>query len=130
MLLVVFLSWILVPCVQSQVQPDELGRQVTAAIQAGDAREITANFNAMVDLNLPGIEDSYGKAQAERILRDFFAKYPVKSYKVTKSGKSNDGSRFVIGKLESGDKSFRVFYLIKKNEEKSLIHQFQVQEEK
>jgi len=84
----------------------------------------------MVDLGVPGSEDTYSKVQAKRIIDDFFSKNPVKSYKCTKTGTSNDGSQFSIGRLEAGNKFFRVYYLIKKISDKPLIHQFQIQEEK
>jgi hypothetical protein len=111
-------------------QTEETNKQIIAAINSGNSRELSGYFNSMVDLSIPGIDDSYGKTQAERIIGDFFTRFPVKSYKNSKTGNSNDGSQFSIGKLEAGNKSFRVFYLIKKISDKYLIHQFQIQEEK
>jgi hypothetical protein len=109
---------------------EEVNGKIVSAISTGNTEELGKYFNSMVDLNIPGIEDSFSKTQAVRILHDFFSRYPVKSYKINKTGNSKDGSQFSIGKLEAGSKSFRVFYLIKKISDQYLVHQFQIQEEK
>ena len=111
-------------------QTEDVNRQIESALGSGNTQELEKYFNSMVDLSLPGIEDAYGKTQAIRILGDFFSKNPVKSYKTSKTGNSNDGSQFSIGKMEAGNKSFRIFFLIKKISGQYLIHQFQIQEEK
>ena len=110
-------------------QTDEANDRIVSAITRGNASDLAEYFNNMVDLSIPGNEDTYGKTQATRILQDFFSKNTVKSYKTSKQGNSNDGSRFFIGKLESGNKVFRVYYLIKQTSGKFLIHQLQIQEE-
>jgi hypothetical protein len=45
---------------------DETITQVSTAIQAGNATEVTKYFNSMVDLTLPGYDDTYSKTQAAR----------------------------------------------------------------
>ena len=110
-------------------QTDIINKQVGSSLSSGNATELSGYFNAMVDLSIPGTEDSFGKTQATRILQDFFSKYPVKSYKTNKQGSSTDGSQFSIGRMEAGNKIFRVYYLMKKSSDKYLIHQFQIQEE-
>ena len=119
----------LVFSVASHGQTDETNDKIVSAITKGDADELSKYLNNMVDLSIPGKEDAYGKTQATRILQDFFTKNPVTNYKTSKQGNSNDGSRFAIGRMESGNKVFRVYYLIKQSSGKYLIHQFQIQEE-
>jgi|WetSurMetagenome_2_1015567.scaffolds.fasta_scaffold503479_2 hypothetical protein len=127
-----FFFWMILPALAPTsllCQTTETNKQIASALSAGNATELASYFNTMVDLTIPGKEDSYGKTQATRILQDFFSKNPVKSYKTNKQGSSNDGSQFAIGRLESGNKIFRVYYLMKKSSDKYLIHQFQIQEE-
>jgi hypothetical protein len=109
--------------------PDETNKQIITAITAGNAENLSKYFNSMVDCGIMGNEDTYSKAQAARIIQDFFDKYPVKSLKITKQGTSTDGSRFSIGELDAGGKMFRLFYLLKKISDSYLIQQFQIQEE-
>ena len=108
--------------------PEETATQVAAAIQAGNALEVAKNFNAMVDLTLPGFDDTYSKTQAGQILKEFFVQNPVKSFKTTRQGSSPDGSQFTIGALEAGKKVFRVYYIIKSVNGQNLVQQLQVQE--
>ncbi len=108
--------------------PGETVTQVAAALQAGNASEVAKNFNAMVDLTLPGYDETYSKTQAGQILKDFFTQNPVKSFKITRQGSSPDGSQYAIGTLEAGKKVFRVYFIIKSVNGQNLVHQLQVQE--
>jgi hypothetical protein len=124
--------WLIIPALAPTTllcQTTETNKQIASALSAGNATELANYFNTMVDLTIPGKEDSYGKTQATRILQDFFSRNPVKTYKTNKQGSSNDGSLFAIGRMESGNKIFRVYYLMKKSSDKYLIQQFQIQEE-
>lgn len=108
--------------------PEETNRQILAALNAGNADDLSKYFNAMVDLGITGTEDSYSKTQAARILGEFFTKNPVKSVKILKQGTSNDGSQFSIGEMAAGNKTYRIFYLLKKETDNYLIQQFQIEE--
>ena len=108
--------------------PEETAAQVAAALQAGNASDVSKNFNAMIDLTLPGYDDTYSKTQAGAILKNFFAQNPVKSFKITRQGSSPDGSQYTIGSLETGKKVFRVYFLIKTVNGQNLVQQLQVQE--
>lgn len=108
--------------------PEETATQVATAIQAGNAAEVAKNFNPMVDLTLPGYDDSYSKTQAGQILKDFFTQNPVKSFKVTRQGSSPDGSQYTIGSLEAGKKVFRVYFIIKSVNGQYLVQQLQLQD--
>ncbi len=108
--------------------PDETLVQVTAAIQAGNAAELAKKFNNMIDLTLPGYDDTYSRVQAGQIMKDFFAQNPVKSFTISKSGSSPDGSRYHIGTLETTRKSYRIYFTLKMAGGQDLIHQFQAQD--
>jgi hypothetical protein len=108
--------------------PEETSAQVTAALQAGNAADVAKNFNAMVDLTLPGYDDTYSKTQAGQILKDFFTQNPVRSFKITRQGSSPDGSQYTIGSLEAGKKVYRVYFIIKSVNGQNLVQQLQVQE--
>ena len=44
---------------------------LSTAIRSGDAHQIATHFDEKVDLALVNIEDVYGKAQAELLIKDF-----------------------------------------------------------
>jgi len=108
--------------------PDETAKLVSAALHAGNAAEVSKYFNTMVDLTLPGYDDTYSKAQAGQILKDFFSKNPVKGFKTTNQGSSSDGSRYTIGALDAGGKQYRVYFLVKSVNGQNLVQQLQLQE--
>ena len=108
--------------------PEETAKLVTAAIQNGNAGEVSKYFNAMVDLSVPGYDDTYSRTQAGQILKEFFSRYPIKSFKINKEGSSNDGSRYSIGELLTGQITYRVYFLIKPVGGQSLVQQLQIQE--
>ena len=106
---------------------DDINKQIVSALSAGNAVVLSDYFNAMIDLGILGIEDSYSKTHATQILKDFFIKNPVKSVKITRQGSSTDGSQFAIGEMKAGNDTFRIYYLLKKVSGKFLIQQLQVQ---
>jgi hypothetical protein len=82
--------------------------EITAAMSNGDARELAAWFNRMVDLGLPEKDNSYSKSQGEIVMRDFFKKYPPDSFEVRQKGKTSETSHFAICQYTTGDKKFQV----------------------
>jgi hypothetical protein len=65
-----------------------------------------------VEINIGGRSNSYSKAQAEIILKDFFAKNQVKSFELVHQG--GDTSRFGIGNMTTGSGTFRVSFFLQK----------------
>jgi hypothetical protein len=108
---------------------DTTNKQVDAALTAGNAVLLSNYLNAMVDLGITGNEDTYSKTQATQILKDFFSKNPVKSYKTTRQGTSTDGSQFSIGEMQAATGTFRIYYLLKKVSGKFLIQQLQIEKD-
>jgi len=108
--------------------PEETAKQVALGIQTGSASEVAKNFNTLVDLSIPGYDDTYSKNQAENILKEFFYQNIVKTFKITKRGSSADGSQYSIGELQTTKKVYRVYFLIKAVSGQHLVHQFQIQE--
>jgi hypothetical protein len=103
---------------------DSLVNDIANAIRQGKSTEIAKHFGPNVDLTLPGSEGTFSKAQAEVLLRNFFASNSPTSANIVHKGSSRDGSYFAILNLQtkSGD-NFRVYLLLKKVSEDFLLHQ-------
>jgi hypothetical protein len=100
---------------------------IAAALRSGNAHSVSVYFADKVDLKVLEQENVYSKAQAELILKDFFAKHPVKGFTVVhKSGLKND-SQFAIGTLETGAGKYRVHYLIKLSGGKMTVTQLRIE---
>ncbi len=102
---------------------------INAAIKQGNAKSIAAFFNDKVDLKIKDQEDVYSKAQAESVIKDFFAKNKIKSFTPAHSSAAKGANQFVVGTLDTNNGKFRVSYLLKKNGDKFLINQFRIEEE-
>ena len=107
---------------------EEIPSDIAIAFKVGTAKELARFFNDNLELSVAGKEDIYSKSQAERIVDDFFTKYPPKSFKFIHQGGKAD-AQYAIGKLVTFNGNFRVYMLLKKNQGKLLIHQLRIEQE-
>ncbi|MFP4469406.1 MAG: DUF4783 domain-containing protein [Bacteroidales bacterium] len=105
-------------------------KQITSALNEGNAAVLATHFNTTLDLIIPNNEGTYSKKQAEQMVKMFFEKQPPKSFTLEHQGNSNDGSTYLIGthKTTPG-KNYRVYVLIKNRSGTALIQQLQFEEE-
>lgn len=98
--------------------------QVKETIKAGSAKELSKYLNQTVDVTLEGnAPQSYSKAQAEFVFRDFFKQHPPSEFSIIHQGSSKGGQPFAIGQFKSGGETYRVFMKIKAINSQQLIHE-------
>ncbi len=97
--------------------------QVKETIKAGSAKELTKYLNQTVDVTLDGSVQSYSKAQAEFVFRDFFKQHPPSEFSIIHQGSSKGGQPFAIGQFKSGGETYRVFMKIKVINNQQLVHE-------
>lgn len=101
---------------------------VAAAIKSGNASAVSTYFADNVDMKILDQENIYSKAQAELILKDFFAKHAVKGFTIAHTSAARTDSQYAIGTLETANGKYRVHYLLKKNASgTSSISQFRIE---
>jgi hypothetical protein len=93
------------------------------ALKAGSAKELVKHFNQSVDINLEGEVNTYSKAQAEFVLRDFFKKYPSSDFTIEHTGASKNGLQYAIGNYKSNKDQFNVLIRVKQSGTVYLIHE-------
>ncbi len=93
------------------------------ALKTGNAKEVIKFFNTSVDMNVEGNVDTYSKAQAEFVLRDFFKKHPPTDFNIVHTGSSKGGLQFAIGRYTSSSDSYNVLLRVKEVEGVNLIHE-------
>ncbi len=93
------------------------------ALKTGSAKEMVKHLNQSVDINLEGEVNTYSKAQAEFVLRDFFKKYPVSDFTVEHTGSSKNGLQYAIGNYKSNKDHFNVLIRVKQSANVYLIHE-------
>jgi len=93
------------------------------AIKNGRAGDLAKYLNTSIDLNLEGEVNTYSKAQAEFVLRDFFKKHAPSDFTIVHSGTSKAGLQFAIGKYKSGNDSYDVLMRVREVDKVYLIHE-------
>lgn len=108
---------------------DDVIKEVADAIESMDAKKLAGYFNSTIDLEIGETDGNYSKAQAEMIVRDFFKNSPLSSFTLKHQGSSNDGSKYFIGTYKTSSQEYRVYVLLKNQEDQLLIHQLQFEKE-
>lgn len=83
------------------------------AIRSGNASALAAHFSSNVEVSIKGTEASYSKAQAEMVIKNFFATQPPKSFSVVHQGTSPEGSKYFIGTLTTSGTTYRTYVYAK-----------------
>ena len=92
--------------------------EVIGALRSGNSAQLSGYFDENVELTLPDKSDSYSRAQAQLIVKDFFGNNGVKGFELKHKGDS-PGGHFCIGTLQTNAGNFRtnVFMKIKNGRE-------------
>ena len=107
----------------------EVISQVKETIKAGSAKELSRYLFQTVDVTIDGKVQSYSKAQAEFVFRDFFRQHPPAEFNIIHQGSSKGGQPFAIGQYKSADETFRVFMKIKSVNKQQLLHEISFSKE-
>lgn len=102
---------------------------VVAAIKAGNAKTLAGYFGNAVEISLPDKDGTFSKAQAEMMMKDFFANHPPASFVVNQKGASTGGSKFIIGTYKSGSVVYKVYLLLKASGQTFTLQQIQFEED-
>ncbi|MDF3027784.1 MAG: hypothetical protein K0S23_2091 [Fluviicola sp.] len=81
---------------------------VEQAFNREDAGKIVSYGKDKLLLQIQGKEGVYAQSQATQLLKDFFNRKPVSSFRFTFKGKENDDSPLTTGTYISKNESFRV----------------------
>jgi hypothetical protein len=108
----------------------EIFEEISQGIRSGDVRMLSKNFNSSIDLTIASQENTYSKAQAEQVLRDFFSTNKPVTFNIIHQGLSKEGAKYAIGQLStSSGKSFRVYLYVKQVGNAYLVNELRFMEE-
>ncbi len=127
-ILYIFSGIILMFPVLSYAQTDKLPEDIVLSFEAGNAAELAKHFHTTVELIILDEEDVYSRSQAEQIIRKFFTEHKPSAFKVIFEG-GKENSRYAIGSLDTSNARYRVYILMKKQDDSPLIHQLRIEEE-
>ena len=110
----------------TSLQASEIPSDIVSAFKSGNAQGIARYFNNTIELTIYDKEEIYSKTQAERILKDFFINNPPTEFNLLHQG-GKESSKYAIGSLNSGSKTFRVTFLLKSIDSSVFIHQLRIE---
>lgn len=101
---------------------------VINALKAGKGDAISDCLNDLCDLDLPGYKGTYSKAQAGRIIRDFFGQHSVAGFKIIRQGVLGEKEQYTMAEMKSGPKAWKVYFVVKDKEGKGVVPLFHISE--
>lgn len=110
--LVIFLTALfLLNHVKAQPRMDD----VVNVLNGSSIESIVKYFDNVVDITLNNNQSTYSKSQAEMVIRNFFSKNAVTSFKIKYKGNSADDQAFyLIGDMKTnGHGIYRVYLFFK-----------------
>lgn len=97
-------------------------------IQNGDSQKLSAWFANNLELEITGNTNDCSKIQATQIMKDFFIKYPPKTFSIIhKSGKAP--MKYAIGTLTTESDSFRITLFVKTETDGNYVQQLRIEKE-
>lgn len=100
--------------------------EVIGALRSGNSTQLSGYFDDNVELTLPDKSDSYSKAQAQLIVKDFFGNNGIKGFELKHKGDS-PGGHFCIGTLQTSAGNFRTNVFMKVKNGKEVIKEIRFQ---
>ena len=98
-----------------------------SALQTGSASELSQYFDSNVEITLPEKSDSYSKAQAQVIIKDFFANTGVKGFEVKHKSENEQRGAYFIGNLLSKSGKYRTTVYMKMKGERQVVKEIRFQ---
>jgi hypothetical protein len=107
----------------TSARAQDVFKPIRDVIKTGNAKEVVKLFAPSVDMNLDGDANTYGKTQAEFVLREFFKKHPISDFSIIHTGSSKGGRQYAIGRYLSKSESYNVLIRVSEEEGTYLIHE-------
>ncbi len=100
--------------------------QINQALEKGDYAQLSKLMNNTIELALFDSENVYSKVQAEQVLKQFFQENQPQKFKLLHNGQK-ENTQYFIGSLSTQTKTFRVYYLLKRKQQKALMYQLRIE---
>jgi hypothetical protein len=117
---------ILLGTFQLNAQKNEVPKEIISALQKGKADSINLFLNTNVELIISNRNDVFSKPQASVIIKDFFKKNKVQSFKVLHKG-NKESANFIIGTMKTNTNNYRVYLLTRIQKDKTIIQQLRIE---
>jgi len=96
---------------------------ISLAMKAGNARELSQYLSSRIELKIEDEEDSYSRSQAQQLINEFFTKNNPTNFSIIHKGESTNGSKYAIGNLQTKNGKFRTYFFLKKSGDDYFIQE-------
>jgi len=111
---------------QFNIFSQSIPENIIIAFQKGNSTMLLPFLNKNIELTIENNNNFYSKEQAELILKDFFNKNNITSFKITHQGEKNN-ALFFIGLLITNKGIYRVTAYLKTNNNQKFIHHLRIE---
>ena len=101
---------------------------ILTAIKTGNGDKLSEYFDNTVDLKILEKENIYSKPQATILVKDFFSNYKVTNMVLNHEG-GPENAQFAICNLTTAQGKYRVYFLFKTSNGKTLIQKFRIEKD-
>lgn len=122
-MLSICLFWVIPMAV---AQSSEVPSEVIAALNEGDAGQLSGYLNTNVELVIANKNDVFSRQQATGIIAEFFRNNRVNSFQLLHKG-NKEAASFAIGMLKTTGGTFRVYVLTRKTGNQTVIQQLRIE---
>ena len=91
---------------------------INNAMRSGDASSVARYFDKVIDITISNESSTYSKSQAQMVLKDFFGKNDVRSFRFTNRG-GDAASTYMIGQLTTASGNYLVFLFLRQKPNES-----------
>lgn len=96
---------------------------VTNGIRNSNVTAVAKFFDNNVVITISNNQSIYSKAQAEIVLKDFFAKNQVKDFTVKQGGPSGQNAKYAVGTLQTTNGIYQVYLVMKLKDEAYVLRE-------
>ncbi|MBL7683050.1 MAG: DUF4783 domain-containing protein [Flavipsychrobacter sp.] len=117
-ILTILSSFIMLAAANAQALED-----VTNGIRNSNVTAVAKFFDNNVVITISNNQSIYSKAQAEIVLKDFFAKNQVKDFTVKQGGPSGQNAKYAVGTLQTTNGIYQVYLVMKLKDEAYVLRE-------
>lgn len=101
---------------------------IAGAMKSGNAAAVAHYFGPSVDITINNSTSTYSRTQGEQILRDFFARNPVRDFGIDYSGASTtSNSSFTVGSLQTANGKFKVYLSLRPSDGGAVLKEVRIE---
>lgn len=102
-------------------------QEVGQALRRGQAAAVATHFDQSVVIELLGVEKMAPKAEAQRLLEEFFRAHPPTAFRQSHAGDSQGkDSHYVIGDLSDAGGKYRVYLYFRTTGGRYLLQELRI----